>query len=75
MCLECDCPNNDDNNRNGDFHQRGDRVGTAVVEEHVVEVCLVGLEGRYALRDTAEHDTEGISYGHSKDGEGQRNKT
>lgn len=57
MHLERDGPNDDNENRNSDFHQRSERVRTAIVEEHVMKVRLIGLKGGIALHDAAEHDT------------------
>ena len=67
--FERNGPNDDDNNSNAYFHQRSDGVGTTVVEEHVVEVGLVGLEGGISLHDAAEHDAEGITNGNGKNGQ------
>lgn len=44
-------------------------MGAAVVEEHMMEMGLIGLEGRIAFGYATEHNTEGITYGHCKDGE------
>ena len=75
MGLEGNCPNYDYNYCNPDFHQRGYRVGTAVTEEQVMEVCLVGLEGGLAFHNTAEHYAKRVSDGHCKDGKGEGDQT
>ena len=45
MRFESYGPNDDDDNGNGDFRQRSNGMGAAVVEQHVMEVRLVSLEG------------------------------
>lgn len=68
-------PNNGNEDCDTNLNQRSDGVGTAVVEQHVMQVCLVGFEGGIAFHNASEHHTQCVSHWNSKDSECQRDKS
>lgn len=50
----------------------GAYMGKAHIDEQMMEVGLVGMEGGGATQHTHAHHTHGIEYGNGEDGEGQR---
>ena len=49
----------------------GSDMGEAHGDEEVVEVGLVGVEGRHATQDAHAHDTDGVEHGDGQDGQRQ----
>ena len=72
--LVAEVPDKDDKEIDGQDADGGSDMGVAHGDEEVVEVGLVGMEGRHSTEHAHAHDTDGVEHGDGEDGERQGHK-
>ena len=68
-CVVGEGPHADDQRVEREHADGGDDVGEAQVDEHVVEVGLVGVEGRLVVQHAREHDAHRVEDGDRQHGQ------
>lgn len=69
-----DYPNANHEQVDGDLTGRSDRMTHPHADKHMMQMCLVGMEGALAVNNTHEHHPDSVEDGDAEDSQGQGNQ-